>query len=393
MFYSFADMLYLAGAIDLHHEVVKGLASSHSVADDVVAFAFRDDIPSRPQQDVDTQVAAPSLPGAQGASGSTSSPAIISAVDSAGTSAVANANGNSDLSTPRRSAVHHLGDSKPTAPQLGDLAESFQHRCDKGRLYAGDLRNSAVAGLFGPRNIIGFAGYSRWAIDVSHVVGFTPNCVICLLPSRHGMVTTCATCGHGGHFHCMQEWFQDESTCPSGCGCECVPRDEGHRNGSGHRTGSHKPDASGEGGNGDLDANGRDKSKVPASVRRMQQKLLALSTDFEQTVGLTTNTGAGVSVGVCCMHTMSILVATALSETLFCRFIGLDENAFDPLVLASNSDLMDAVEALANIEAAVNHSGQMYGNGGFGAIPQTPVVRPRTLSGSTHRNYHPSPGM
>ncbi|ODQ50237.1 WD40 repeat-like protein [Saitoella complicata NRRL Y-17804] len=48
------------------------------------------------------------------------------------------------------------------------------------------------------------------------------GCTICRIPVK-GQWTLCQSCGHGGHYHCMSEWFKDEGMCPSeGCGHRCL---------------------------------------------------------------------------------------------------------------------------------------------------------------------------
>ncbi|XP_071498660.1 GATOR2 complex protein WDR59-like [Diadema antillarum] len=46
------------------------------------------------------------------------------------------------------------------------------------------------------------------------------ECSICHVAVR-GLSTFCIACGHGGHTQHMLDWFQTESVCPTGCGCEC----------------------------------------------------------------------------------------------------------------------------------------------------------------------------
>lgn len=49
---------------------------------------------------------------------------------------------------------------------------------------------------------------------------FTFRCVICnLFVKRSSMF--CIKCGHGGHTNHLIPWFQNEPTCPTGCGCNC----------------------------------------------------------------------------------------------------------------------------------------------------------------------------
>lgn len=37
-----------------------------------------------------------------------------------------------------------------------------------------------------------------------------------------GASNFCLTCGHGGHASHMLEWFKEQNTCPTGCGCKCL---------------------------------------------------------------------------------------------------------------------------------------------------------------------------
>ncbi|XP_071448176.1 GATOR2 complex protein WDR59 isoform X2 [Hetaerina americana] len=46
-------------------------------------------------------------------------------------------------------------------------------------------------------------------------------CVICHV-SVKGCSNFCLICGHGGHSNHIQDWFRNEDTCPSGCGCKCT---------------------------------------------------------------------------------------------------------------------------------------------------------------------------
>eukprot|EP01117_Protostelium_nocturnum_P017821 TRINITY_DN7324_c0_g1_i1.p1 TRINITY_DN7324_c0_g1~~TRINITY_DN7324_c0_g1_i1.p1 ORF type:complete len:990 (-),score=267.00 TRINITY_DN7324_c0_g1_i1:50-3019(-) len=47
------------------------------------------------------------------------------------------------------------------------------------------------------------------------------NCAICHVSVR-GSSNFCLVCGHGGHTKHILDWFETESTCPTGCGCACV---------------------------------------------------------------------------------------------------------------------------------------------------------------------------
>lgn len=45
-------------------------------------------------------------------------------------------------------------------------------------------------------------------------------CALCQLPVK-GAATACLQCGHGGHTLHMKHWFERNTVCASGCGCEC----------------------------------------------------------------------------------------------------------------------------------------------------------------------------
>lgn len=49
------------------------------------------------------------------------------------------------------------------------------------------------------------------------------KCSICHLQGR-GRTTVCLKCAHGGHADHLYEWFVQEnnSVCPTGCGCHCL---------------------------------------------------------------------------------------------------------------------------------------------------------------------------
>ena len=46
------------------------------------------------------------------------------------------------------------------------------------------------------------------------------RCTICEQRVR-GQYMWCQRCGHGGHLNCITGWFNNNSHCPSGCGCKC----------------------------------------------------------------------------------------------------------------------------------------------------------------------------
>lgn len=47
------------------------------------------------------------------------------------------------------------------------------------------------------------------------------QCSICHVAVK-GSFNFCMTCGHGGHTFHLMEWFKLHSTCPVGCGCNCL---------------------------------------------------------------------------------------------------------------------------------------------------------------------------
>lgn len=51
------------------------------------------------------------------------------------------------------------------------------------------------------------------------------TCDICLVAMR-GLMQICTSCLHSSHLHCLEKFcedlFEDEFTCPSGCGCSCA---------------------------------------------------------------------------------------------------------------------------------------------------------------------------
>lgn len=46
-------------------------------------------------------------------------------------------------------------------------------------------------------------------------------CSVCLLPVK-GLSLICTACQHGGHLNHMKHWFNTETECPHGCGCQCL---------------------------------------------------------------------------------------------------------------------------------------------------------------------------
>jgi len=50
---------------------------------------------------------------------------------------------------------------------------------------------------------------------------FAFRCSICDLAVR-GLFTYCEICKHGGHLRHLVNWFAKNSSCPTGCGCQCI---------------------------------------------------------------------------------------------------------------------------------------------------------------------------
>ena len=82
---------------------------------------------------------------------------------------------------------------------------------------------------FGREAGIGFAPWCtrcRYpANQVTNVCSYCQNyafcCSICTNAVR-GLFTVCITCGHGGHVEHIIPWFENNTVCPSGCGCSCT---------------------------------------------------------------------------------------------------------------------------------------------------------------------------
>ncbi|KAK7790146.1 hypothetical protein R5R35_009355 [Gryllus longicercus] len=52
------------------------------------------------------------------------------------------------------------------------------------------------------------------------------QCAICHVSVR-GSSNFCLVCGHGGHTNHMMAWFEIETVCPTGCGCNCLEETAG----------------------------------------------------------------------------------------------------------------------------------------------------------------------
>ncbi|XP_046843548.1 GATOR complex protein WDR59-like [Xenia sp. Carnegie-2017] len=50
------------------------------------------------------------------------------------------------------------------------------------------------------------------------------QCVICRIAVK-GMFNLCFSCGHGGHTLHLLKWFETNSVCAGGCGCQCLRKD------------------------------------------------------------------------------------------------------------------------------------------------------------------------
>lgn len=47
------------------------------------------------------------------------------------------------------------------------------------------------------------------------------ECIICHISVR-GSSNCCIVCGHGGHTKHIKQWFEQNTICPTGCGCKCL---------------------------------------------------------------------------------------------------------------------------------------------------------------------------
>ena len=363
---SFADLLYFAGAIELHHEILKGLSTTIGAADAVARFQWQD--------------------------------TASSAVDLAAQS-----------QTPGRRPGETTGLS------------------DRGRLFT----NTPFVAASSDSNI---SSEISDVVKASRTAGVGCACIVCLEPSRHGMVMTCGTCGHGGHFECMADWFSAESLCPTGCGCQCVERHQSQKlagaGPAGATTGS-STEAEAPPSNKVLHGNGNradgSLGGLSASAQRMREKLIRLST-----LGTETDFGSSGALGIEAGRSFSkehrmekasrlLLCMRWFSQTEFFFAIFLSNSEDDPLIVATNDDLMDAVAALSSMEAALHESELFYGassnslgrsvmgagsNSNFGDLNPTTGFRSRDgsfsgpfppLQSSTrqyyphHRGFFPSP--
>uniref|UniRef100_A0A914MFA8 WD_REPEATS_REGION domain-containing protein n=1 Tax=Meloidogyne incognita TaxID=6306 RepID=A0A914MFA8_MELIC len=68
-----------------------------------------------------------------------------------------------------------------------------------------------------------FCGQQRRGDSFCCIKGRRTSSIICSICERpcKGIVTTCVTCSHGGHLAHLATWFDTQSQCPLGCGCEC----------------------------------------------------------------------------------------------------------------------------------------------------------------------------
>lgn len=53
--------------------------------------------------------------------------------------------------------------------------------------------------------------------------GLQAFCSVCCMTVK-GLYAWCQACGHGGHPSHIEEWFEDNLECPTGCGHQCVVR-------------------------------------------------------------------------------------------------------------------------------------------------------------------------
>nr|CAD2181539.1 unnamed protein product [Meloidogyne enterolobii] len=68
-----------------------------------------------------------------------------------------------------------------------------------------------------------FCGQQRRGDSFCCIRGRRTSSIVCSICERpcKGIVTTCVTCSHGGHLTHLATWFDTQSQCPLGCGCEC----------------------------------------------------------------------------------------------------------------------------------------------------------------------------
>ncbi|XP_038076230.1 GATOR complex protein WDR24-like [Patiria miniata] len=59
-----------------------------------------------------------------------------------------------------------------------------------------------------------------WACQHTNCRKLTNTCSVCHLPVK-GLYVWCQGCSHGGHIQHIQEWLQENPTCPTGCGHYC----------------------------------------------------------------------------------------------------------------------------------------------------------------------------
>jgi WD40 repeat protein len=86
-------------------------------------------------------------------------------------------------------------------------------------LVSGDSRSSHAGPVFGVacRKCGGEVSHGAYCRQCAcHAF----ECSLCRLPVK-GASLFCMQCGHGGHSLHLREWFSAETSCPSGCGCQC----------------------------------------------------------------------------------------------------------------------------------------------------------------------------
>ena len=87
--------------------------------------------------------------------------------------------------------------ANPTRAEKSDLTLSFDKKCRKCKIA---LQN-------------GFCRRCNRTND---------HCTVCHLPVK-GLSWTCVLCGHGGHLKHIRNYFSnDDRSCPTGCGCQCL---------------------------------------------------------------------------------------------------------------------------------------------------------------------------
>ena len=102
--------------------------------------------------------------------------------------------------------------------QSGLMDEKVSLECERIRhIYAEILYRW---GLFSERSVLLKRSLHGSVEDCPNTTLTPLQCVVCTLTIRL-QAAVCIFCGHAGHVKCFREWFEDETCCPSGCGCQC----------------------------------------------------------------------------------------------------------------------------------------------------------------------------